>query len=272
METPTPVPVPTPTAVSPFAFLNSADPTTHVLVTIVEALLVLLVALALARYGKGWMVRLLMRGRVNVNVATLIGNLVQVLIVLIGITTALQMVGVPWASLIAVLGAAGLAISLSMQDLLKNVIAGIFILMEQPFRIGDRISVKEVTGVVQGIELRTTILRTDDHLQVVVPNSTVLNEIITNRSTNDVQRAIVQMSIKRSRIGELSEQIKSILEGLDQVAERPEPVIVLDSVLDGILEVRVEFWANAGSRSKAIPAVVETLQARYPDANLKVVS
>ena len=117
----------------------------------------------------------------------------------------LPSLGVDWTGLLTLVGAAGLAISLSMQDLLKNVIAGIYILMEQPFRIGDRITVKDVTGTVQGIELRTTIMCTDDELQVIVPNSTVLNEIVTNRTASNLQKQILLLNTKKNDLSSVSE-------------------------------------------------------------------
>ena len=162
------------------------DPIIQVLLNIIRGLAVLVVALILARYIKRWTIRAASRARVSLNVATLLGNLSQVGVVTVGIITMLPLLGVDLPALVTVLGAAGLALSLSMQDLLKNVVAGIYILVEQPFRIGDRISVKEVTGVVEGIEMRTTILNTEENLQVIVPNSVVLNEIVTNRSVSNL--------------------------------------------------------------------------------------
>ncbi len=262
----------TPTTTSPFAFLSSGDPLTQIFVSVVEALLILLVALVLAGFARSWVVRLLTRSRVNLNVATLVGNLAQVGVVLIGIITALPVIGVQWASLVAVLGVAGLAISLSMQDLLKNVVAGIYILMEQPFRIGDRISVRDVTGVVLGIELRTTILRTDDHLQVVVPNNVVLNEIITNRSASNLVRATVQIRIRQAAIADVITQIKEGLTGIEDVAGTPEPVVILEGVFEGMSRIRIDFWVPTTKKAAVTASVVEALQARFPQANLKVVA
>jgi len=193
-------------------------------------------------------------------------------VVLIGIITALPVIGVQWASLVAVLGVAGLAISLSMQDLLKNVVAGIYILMEQPFRIGDRISVRDVTGVVLGIELRTTILRTDDHLQVVVPNNVVLNEIITNRSASNLVRATVQMRIKEAAIADVITHIKEALVGIGDVAGSPEPLVILEGVFEGMSRIRIEFWVPTSKKAAVSATVVEALQAGFPQANLKVVA
>jgi small-conductance mechanosensitive channel len=132
---------PTPTPSIGERILNSTDPFVQGLLHLIGGLIVLLVALVLARFGKQWIVGLLVRGRVSLNMATLLGNLAQIAIVAVGIVLMLPSFGVDWTGLLTLLGAAGLAISLSMQDLLKNVVAGIYILLEQPFRIGDRISV-----------------------------------------------------------------------------------------------------------------------------------
>jgi small-conductance mechanosensitive channel len=263
-------PVPTPTSASALSFLVSGDPLTQIVVNVVEALLILLVTFVLAYFIKSWIVRIFTRSKVNMNVAQLVGNLAQVGIVLVGIITALTVIGVPWASLVAVLGVAGLAISLSLQDLLKNVVAGVYILMEQPFRIGDRISVKDVTGIVQGIELRTTILRTDELLQVVVPNNVVLNEIVTNRSASSVARVTLQMQIKGAAGPDMVDQIKEALSGVDGIAGAPAPIVDLQGISDGMSVLRVDFWVSAGKKVAATSAVIETLQERFQQADLKV--
>jgi small conductance mechanosensitive channel len=261
-------PAPTPTSV--LSFLNNGDPLTQIILNIVWALLILLVALVLASLIKAWLLRLFTRRKLNLSVAALMGNLAQVGIVFIGTVTALSVIGVPWASLVAVLGVAGLAISLSLQDLLKNVVAGVYILMEQPFRIGDRISVKDVTGIVQGIELRTTILRTDELLQVVVPNNTVLNEIVTNRSASALMRVTLQMQIKGTAKPDMVEQIKEALSGITDVADTPSPLVDLEGISEGMSVLRINFWVPTGKKMEVTSVVLETLQERFQQADLKV--
>ena len=273
LETPTPLllPTPTPTALAIFA---SSDPWVPVLFNIARALVILLVALVLAGMAKGWAIRLLTRGRrINLNVASLVGNLVQIGIVVLGIINVLVAVGVDLASLVTVLGVAGLAISLSLQDLLRNVVAGIYILMEQPFKIGDRISVKEVTGVVHGIELRTTILRTDDGLQVVVPNNTVLNEVVTNRSVSSQQRAVVRVKVGTTNLGdlqEISEDIVAAISNIEGVAQSPTPSVTLEEIQEGTARLRVEFWHETGQKAAVASRVVDALRARWPEADMAV--
>ncbi|MDQ6693364.1 MAG: mechanosensitive ion channel family protein [Chloroflexota bacterium] len=253
-------------------FGGSPDPLVQLLLNVIRGLGVLVIALILARYSKRWTVLLFTRSRVNLNLATLLGNIAQVAVVVIGVVLMLPFFGVEPGTLWTLLGVGGLALSLSMQDLLKNVIAGIYILLEQPFRIGDRISVKEVTGVVQGIELRTTILRTDENLQVVAPNSMVLNEIVTNRSASDLQRQILTLRVPNVDITDTGQAITEVLKGFDQVAGSPTPVVALESVQSGVARLRVEFWVPSGMRVSLTPHIVEALQTRFPSANVVVAS
>jgi small conductance mechanosensitive channel len=260
--------IPTVTTASPATI--SSDQLVAALVPVIEALIVLAVALIVGRYARFWVVRLFTRRRISLNVSALLGNLLQVLVVALGFIFALHFF-VAWPELLTLVGAAGLAISLSLQDLLKNVIAGIYILMEQPFHIGDRIAVKEAIGVVQGIELRTTILCTDEGLQVVVPNSTILNEIVVNHSASDLQRQIITLSIKTGNLGETSEHISNLLRDFQDIAASPAPVTALEEVRDGIARLRLEFWVPAAQRVAVTSQVVQALKARFPDAGVAVV-
>ncbi len=276
--TPTPLPIaiptPPPAATAILGIFAPDDPLQPILFNIVRALVILLVALVLASATKRWIVRLLLRGkRLNANVASLVGNLAQIGIVLLGIINVLAAIGVELASLVAVLSVAGLAISLSLQDLLRNVVAGIFILLEQPFSIGDRITVKDVTGAVQGIELRTTHLRTDEGLQVVVPNNTMLTEIVTNRSASPQQRAGIKVSLETTDLEGLQEMAKDInqaLTGIKEVAQSPAPTVIVEGVAEGTARLRAEFWFLTGQRAEVVSRAVAALRAKWPDADIAV--
>jgi len=270
----TPTPTSTPTAI--LGFIAQGDPLASFLFNLGRALLILLVALILAQSAKRWIVRLLTRSRrININVASLVGNLVQIGIVALGIINLLIAFGVDLASLVTVLGVAGLAISLSMQDLLRNVVAGIYVLLEQPFKIGDRITVKDVTGVVQGIELRTTLLHTDDGLRVVVPNSTVLNEIVTNRSVSNQQKTSVKVRVAMSDMVDMqktSDEIVSLLENLEDVSKTPAPAVAVEGTFGGVVRLRVDFWFTTGGKAAAAAQVVDALRARWPEANMTMMA
>ena len=95
-----------------------------------------------------------------------------------GVSLALGVSGIHIAALATLMGALGLAVSLSLQDVAKNFVAGLYLLMERPFKRGDQITVRTFTGRVEAIDLRTTTLYTDDGQHVIVPNTIIMSEIV----------------------------------------------------------------------------------------------
>ena len=264
---PTPVPIPNPLE----RVLTSDNPLVVFLTALIWALLILLVALTVSRVARGGIVRLMSRSkRISLKIAVLLGNVVSVAVLVLGVIFSLSALGVEWAALVTILGTAGLALSLSLQDVLKNMIAGVYLLVEQPFSIGERISVKDVTGTVESIEIRTTIVRTDDGLQVVVPNNTLFTEIVTNRSATDLHRAIAEVQFRTSDIATVTTQMTDLLRDTEDVAGTPAPVISLEGVQDGVARMRVEFWVPLTQRASLTAHVVEAIRARYPEADVSV--
>src|SRR5262249_12276664 len=132
---------------------------------VARSLVVLLVALVLARLLRGYLLREGVRRHMNVNAVALISNLLRVGLIILAIVLILPSFGVDWTTLAALAGAVGIALSLAFQDLLRNFIAGIYILVERPFTLGDKITVQtapeQITGTVQSIELRISTIRTE---------------------------------------------------------------------------------------------------------------
>jgi small conductance mechanosensitive channel len=83
------------------------------------------------------------------------------------------------------IGALGLAVSLSLQDTAKNLVAGLYLLAERPFHVGDQITVRTFTGRVEFIDMRTTTLRTDDDQQVIIPNTIIMSEVVVKQSDEE---------------------------------------------------------------------------------------
>jgi small conductance mechanosensitive channel len=109
------------------------------------------------------------------------GRLTYVGTLIGAILWALAVLNVHIAALATVMGTIGLAVSLSSQDVAKNFVAGLYLLIERPFHIGDQITVRTGTGRVEFIGLRTTILRTEDNKQVIVPNTVILSEVVVKQ-------------------------------------------------------------------------------------------
>ncbi len=147
-----------------------------------SALVVLAVTVVVLRIARAWMGSAMGRGRVDLNTQILILRFASIGIVVVGLVTALGVLGVYPTALVTVVGAVGLAFSLAFQDILKNFFSGVYLLLERPFRVGDVIKVKDSVGTVEHIGVRTTALRTPDNVQVLVPNAIVISEVVSNQT------------------------------------------------------------------------------------------
>jgi len=116
----------------------------------------------------------------NVNLGILIGRLSYLTAVAFGLIWIAFIFGIQISGLLTFLGALSLAVTFALQDVLKNLVAGLYLLWERPFIIGDSIQVKDVTGTVEDVQVRTTLLRAGNGQLIVVPNAVLFTEIVTN--------------------------------------------------------------------------------------------
>src|SRR6266566_5911935 len=155
----------------------------------VQALLVLVVAFISGRRALNWTGRAMRRARVDLGTQILVKRALLVIWLIVTLLVVLGILGVNPAGLLAVAGAVGLAFSLAIQDILKNFFAGVYLLLERPFRVGDTIQVKEQQGVVDNIGVRTTELRTPENVQVLVPNAVEIRTRLPSPTTSTHQPA-----------------------------------------------------------------------------------
>jgi small conductance mechanosensitive channel len=149
---------------------------------VARAVLVVIVALIGLRLSLNWSGRAMRRARVDTGTEILVKRGLVVAFVVATVLVVLGILGVSAVSLVAVAGAVGLAFSLAVQDILKNFFAGVYLLLERPFRVGDTIQIKDQKGVVENIGVRTTLLRTPENVLVLVPNALVFAEVVTNHT------------------------------------------------------------------------------------------
>ena len=148
------------------------------------------VAILVLGFFLAWIARLLVSRfvrRVDPQAGRFAGRATYIGVLLGAGLLALGVAGVHVAALATLIGALGLAVSLSLQDVAKNIVAGLYLLMERPFESGDQVTVQSFSGQVQGIDLRTTTLTAEDGRQVIVPNTVVLSQIVLKQSTKKAQ-------------------------------------------------------------------------------------
>ena len=150
------------------------------------AFVILLLAWGLGRLGRSWGYRVAVRTRVDPNLQFIAGESLYWLSLSLGLMVVLALFRIDASVILATFGAAGLALGLAAQDVLKSVFAGVYLLFERPFLLGDEIEVKEKVGRVEHVGLRATSIRAADNTRIVVPNVVIFTEIVSNRT----QRAV----------------------------------------------------------------------------------
>jgi small-conductance mechanosensitive channel len=232
------------------------------------ALIVVVVTLLLARVLRRGTMRALTRGRAQANVTILLGNLAQVVVLTIG---TLLVVAIytrdAFGWILTSFSVLGIVVGLSLQDILKNFFSGIWVLVERPFRIGDTIEVGGYSGVVEEITFRTTLLRTADAQQVIVPNGTFMTSSVVNLTRFPTRRASVWLVVDDSDKPIAADEIRAALREASGVAKDPPASVELRSVAGGKASYLVSFWT--GERDATVSAAVAALRARFPQGEVR---
>lgn len=239
----------------------------HILPVLLRVLIVVVIAIFAARFAKRQVASNLARTVINRNVAILTANLALAGVWVIAISAILAILGANWSGLLTLLGAGTITVGLSLQDLLRNYVAGIYLLLERPFAIGDRVRIRDVDGVVESVELRTTILRNDAGEQITVPNATVFLEIVTNRSTNHDEGTTVVLSKLDLPLADIPQTVTATLAGLIGEASRPPKVSVLGATAEGATVSATLFHPPGADLT---PGMLARLRERFPAADLVV--
>jgi small conductance mechanosensitive channel len=233
------------------------------------AVVVAAITLLVARFVRGGTMRMLARNRAQANVTILLGNVAQLAIITVGVLAIVAIYtrdAFGW--ILTSFSVVGLVIGLSLQDILKNFFAGVWVLVERPFRIGDTIEVTGYGGVVEEISFRTTQLRTDDGREVIVPNGTFMTSAVVNLTRFPTRRASALLILPADEKVVSTEEIRAALAKLEGVSPNPPPSIELRSVTDGKAQYLVTFWA--ANRDAALPEAMRALRARFPQGDVSL--
>ena len=227
--------------------------------------LVLLIGLLLAgRIARRVVTHAMERSATDVQVRTLVNNVLAATTIAVAVLAALTQAGVPLSALLTFGGVGILAIGLAFQDLLRNVLAGIILLVERPFRLGDLVTIGDLTGRVQTIQLRTTALRLGDGRLAVIPNLSAFNGSVINASAYDVRQFGVSAWVDEDAdIGEAMRTARTVLEETPAIEKEPSPKVVPQLDADHHVTLLCQYWLRQESTDPdAVAAdVLRRLQA-----------
>ena len=177
---------------------------------------------------------------------TFVSNLAYWAMMIFVIIAAITQLGIATTSLIAIMGAAGLAIGLALQGSLSNFAAGVLIVMFRPYRVGDFVEAAGIAGVVVQVQILTTVLKTGDNKQIVVPNAQIMGSIITNYSANDTRRVDMVVGVSyEDDIDKVRATIKELIAADDRILSDPECLIAVAELADSSVNFNVRPWVKA---------------------------
>ena len=178
--------------------------------------------------------------------------------------------GIDTASLVAVVGVASLALSLSVQNIFTNVFSGITILMSKPFVVGDFIDVAGVSGTVKEINLMRTVLTTGDNKIELVPNGDIAASKITNYSTSENRRVDLKVTASYDdKTNDVKNAIMEVIENDERILKDPAPFIAINSYGANDIEYIVRFWVKNGDYWGTYFDVNEGIRESYEKHNIQ---
>jgi small conductance mechanosensitive channel len=214
-------------------------------VRVIGALAVLLIGRWIAGRVRKLVARGLERAGADPALVPFFSSMAYYFVGAVVVIAVLNLFGIETTSLIAVLGAAGLAVGLAMQGTLSNFAAGVMLLMFRPLRPGDYVEVAGTAGSVQELGLFSIILNTPDNVRIIVPNASVFGATIRNYSANDTRRNDLVVGISYGDdIGKALEVVRGVLKGDQRVLAEPEPVVAVSELGDSSVNLVVRPWCR----------------------------
>jgi small conductance mechanosensitive channel len=217
-------------------------------------------------------VRLVTRGirkvmtaqEVDPTLVTFVSNLVNMILLIIVVIAAIGALGVQTTSFIAILGAAGLAVGLALQGSLSNFASGVLIIIFRPYKVGDFIEGAGVAGSVVSVQILTTILKTGDNKQVIVPNSQIMGGIITNYSANETRRIDLVVGVSYDDdLDKTRKVLEELIAAEDRILKDPAHTIAVSELGDSSVNFVVRPWVNTADYWGVMFDLTEAIKKRF---------
>lgn len=238
---------------------------------VLGAILIFLIGRYVAKLLSKVLVQVLTKAKVDPTLVPFIENLGYTVMLVFVVIAALGQAGVQTTSLIAVLGAAGLAIGLALQGSLANFASGVLLLVFKPFRVGDFVEVAGVKGTVCAIQIFNTVLNSPDNVRIVVPNGAVTGGSILNYTINGTRRVDLTVSVS---YGDDLKKARRVIDGVlatdPRILAEPAPVVGVHEMASSSVNFVVRPWVKASDYWKVYWDLTEKLKVAIDENGLTI--
>lgn len=231
-------------------FENLTDTATQLLTTygmsVVAAIVILILGWLASRIAFRSILSVTLKSeKIDDTIGRFFAGAARYAVLIFTVIAVLSKFGIQTASIIAVLGALGLAIGFALQGTLANVASGLLILFLRPFKIGDYIEAGSAAGTVTAVSLFTTELNTPDNVLTIVPNGAVISNTIKNYTHNLDRRVDLLMGIAyEDDINKAFDVIRAVIDADSRIARDPEPVLAVGELADSSVNLIVRVWCK----------------------------
>jgi len=197
--------------------------------------------------------------------------ILSAVLMLFVIVASLDQLGVDTTSLVAILGAAGLAIGLSLQGSLQNFAAGVMLLVFRPFKAGDFVEAGGAMGVIKSISIFTTVMTTGDNKEVIVPNGQIYSGNITNYSAKETRRVDMVVGIGYDAdLKHAKEVLNELVAADDRILADPEPLVAVSELADSSVNFVVRPWVKSADYWAVKFAFTEAVKLRFDEEGISI--
>jgi len=231
---------------------------------IVAAILIFLIGRWVAETVTGTIRKVMQAQEVDKILESFVTNLVYWVLMVFVIIAAINKIGVQTTSLIAIMGAAGLAVGLALQGSLANFAAGVLIVIFRPYRVGDFVEAAGISGSVEKVQILSTILKTPDNKVIIVPNGQIMGAIITNYSANETRRVDMVIGVSYSDdLDKVRNIIRELVDADDRILKDPACMIAVGELADSSVNFFVRPWVQTADFWPVKLDLTEAIKKRF---------
>lgn len=251
------------------AFLNP-ETLLPIGMNVLKALVVLIVGLWIAKKVKQLIIKLGQKSpQLDDTLFKFLGSIARYVIMAFVLIAVLGMFGVETTSIVAIMGAASLAVGLALQGAMSNMAAGVMLMIFRPYKAGDFVEVAGIFGNVEEIELFTTILQTFDNQQIIIPNGKIWGEKIINHSHHPVRGVDMKFNVAyEDDVQKAREVIQKVLSDHPHVKSDPAPFIEVESLSERSVEILVRPFTDGEHYFDVTYSVPEQIKAALGAAGM----
>lgn len=234
------------------------------------ALIIFVVGRQIAKLVLRGLDRMMERSSIDVSLRKFLRDIVYAVLLVAIIIAALDAVGVKTTAVIAIVGAAGLAVGLALQGSLSNFAAGVMLILLRPYKVGDLVTIGKYLGKVDAIRVFQTTLVTLDHREVMIPNAQIIAQPIENLSTLGRRRVDLVVSVPHDTdLGQVRTLLEELIAVDPRIHQTPSATIDLAEITDAMVKLHFRPWTSPENYTKVASDMMERLKATMESAQLK---